>query len=205
MSLAIRGLRDLRPPPPSSAITRTLICARFTSWLVCPPEQAGDRALQLDIRLRGLPVWPHQTSLGCVRVATTGASAGRPPHARPTRCPLSASSLQEGEIFTALFNSWEREGSDPGHTACNGRTGTPAHALGHPPTRQSRPLAQQHLLGPGASLSGHTGVVTSLELGPGGLPPRGAKGLPHPGLGIVTITQRSSSWTLFLFLFFLNN
>ena len=38
MSLAIRGLWDLRPPP-SSAITRTLICARFTSWLVCPPEQ----------------------------------------------------------------------------------------------------------------------------------------------------------------------
>lgn len=171
-----------------------------------PQSRAGDRGLQLDIRLRGLPVSPHQTSLGRIRVATTGASARSPPHARPTHCPLSASPLQKGEIFTALFNSWEKEGSDPGHTACNGRTGTPAHALDHPPTLQDRPIAQQHLLGPRASLSGHTGVVTSLELGPGVLPPQGAKGLPHPGLGIVTIIQQSSSWTLFLFLFFfLNN
>ena len=169
----------------------------------CSPQRwSGDRALKLDICLRGLPVSPHQTNLGRIHAATTGASAGHPPRARPTGCPLSASPPQEGEIFTTLLNSWEREGSDPGHMACDGRTGTPGHALGHPPTHQARPLTQQHLLGPGASLSAHTGVVTwdtSLELGPVVLPPRGAKSLPHPGLGIVTITQRSSDWTLFLF------
>ena len=205
MSLAIRGLWDLRPPP-SSAITRTLICARFTSWLVCPPEQGRGQGAAAGHPSQGPACLAPPDQPGPHPCGHHWSICWTPAPCQAHTLPLSASPLQEGEIFTALFNSWEREGSDPGHTACDGRTGTPAHTLDHPPTLQDRPVAQQHLLGPRASLSGHTGVVTSLELGPGFLPPRGAKGLPHPGLGIVTIIQQSSSWTLFLFLlFFLNN
>lgn len=155
-----------------------------------PQSRAGGKALGLDIRLRGLPVSPHQTSLGRIHAPATGASAGCPPLARPTRCPLSALPRRKGSSSQLCS------------TAGRGRsqiqvTRLAIAGLGPQPTLLATLLPSNTSWGPGPR-----SVATwdsSLELGPGVFPPQGATGFPHPGLRIVTITSEAATG-LFLFL-----
>ena len=184
--MATRGLRDLRPPPPSSAITRIRFCARFTFWLACPPEQGRGQGTGAGHPSQGPACLAPSDQPGPHPRACHWSICWMPAPCQAHTLPPLSFAKKEGELFTALFNSWEREESDPGHTACDSRAGTPAHALGHPP-------AQQHLLGPGASLGGHLGLISGAWSW--SLSSTGSNRLSPPWSTNCHHNQRSSNWT----------